>query len=196
MCKRNIVNPNPPENHYKFWQNEAMRKLGKNYADCTNDSLAELMGRTKGAIKTRITILRIVIRMAPYADELLDVITKKKQSNAAKKYSATPKGKEHLAKALEKSRTPEARAKFSASKKKYYSTPEGIEAKKLFLAQGKSPEALKKLSETKKAAAATKEGKAQLDKARKAARSPEALAKKSASMKAAWAKKKAEKEKG
>ena len=65
MCKRNIVNPNPPENHYKFWQNEAMRKLGKNYADCTNEELAELMGRTKGAITTRITILRIVVRMAP-----------------------------------------------------------------------------------------------------------------------------------
>jgi hypothetical protein len=195
MCKRNIVNPNPPENHYKFWQNEAMRKLGKNYADCTNEELAELMGRTKGAITTRITILRIVVRMAPYAEELLDVITKKKQSNAAKKFEATPQGKERRAKALEKACTPEARAKLSASKKKYYSTPDGIEAHKLLVAKSKSPKALKNRSAAKKAAAATKEGKAKLDKARKAGRSPEALAKRSASMKAAWARKKAEAEK-
>lgn len=193
MCRRNVVNPNPPANHYKFWENEAMRELGKAYADCTNEELAALMERTRGAIRTRITILRIVVRMAPYADELLDVITKQRQSNAGKKYAATPQGKRNLDIAREKSRTPEALAKMSAAKKKYYSTPEGIEAHKLFVAQAKSTEALKKLSDTKKALATTKEGKAQLEAARESSRSPEALAKKSASMKAVWAKKKAEK---
>lgn len=161
MCKRNVVNPNPPANHYKFWENEAMRKLGKAYEDCTYEELAALMGRTPGAISTRATILRIIVRMSPYADELLPVM-KYKCSASAKKRAATPQGKMQLDKAREKSYTPEGRAKISAARKAYLSTPEGIEQHKTILAKSKSPEALKKISDTKKAQAATPEGKAKL----------------------------------
>ena len=156
MCKRNIVNPEPPENHYKFWQNEAMRELGKNYADCTNEELAELMGRTKGAITTRITILRIVVRMAPYADELLDVITKKKRSDAAKKYVATPQGRECRNKALEKARTRKAIAKFCASRRASIRTLEGRAKIEKAAKAAQSPEACAKRSASLKATLARK----------------------------------------
>jgi hypothetical protein len=108
MCRKKLLNP--PENHYKFWENKVMRKLGKKYEDYTYEELAEIFGRTLHAVKTRIAILRIAIRMAPYTEDIQPVMVYK-YSEAAKKRLQTEEGKRTFIKMREAVKTPEAEAK-------------------------------------------------------------------------------------
>jgi hypothetical protein len=160
MCRKEVENP--PEHHYEFWDNQTMRKLGKRYEDYTYKELGEIFGRTEKAVKTRACILRIVVRMSPYADDLVAVMHRKRctsMKKAAKIRMTTEKGKAQLADLLKKSGTQEAQIKRTKTMKAIVNTPEG---------------------------------RANLEKARKASHSPEASLKRSNSMKATFARKKAE----
>jgi len=122
MCKKKLLNP--PENNYAFWENKVMRKLGKKYEKYTYKELAELFGRTVGAIKARSCVLRIIVRMAPYADELLPVM-KYKCSDSAKRRINTEEGRRTHSKAVKMAQNPEVKMKRSASFKAQLKTEQG-----------------------------------------------------------------------
>lgn len=79
MCYK--IHANPPINHRKPWKPEAMLKLAKLFKKgAPYDVMCVHMGRTKSALYTRVSILRIVVVMAPHARSLKGVTPHRKRS--------------------------------------------------------------------------------------------------------------------
>ena len=78
MCKKKLLNP--PENHYEFWRNMPMITLAKMYSEgVPYKDMAKTLGRTPGAVRTRVCILRICVRMSPCVEKISGVMTYRKK---------------------------------------------------------------------------------------------------------------------
>jgi hypothetical protein len=104
MCK--IKHLNPPRNHELFWEEEVMAKLGEQYPNSSYEELAEMFGRTKSAVQSRICVLRVAIRMVPYKDRISPVMIKK-HSEGQRRRAETEEGKTNLKKMAERRKSPE-----------------------------------------------------------------------------------------
>lgn len=78
MCKK--VHANPPANHNKPWKPVEMLALAALFKrGVPYDDMTLVIGRTKSALYTRVSILRIVVMMSPHAKTLKGVVPHRKR---------------------------------------------------------------------------------------------------------------------
>ena len=73
--------------HGTVWDKRDMALLGKMYAEGKSFSfMSDKLHRSENAIRARVGVLRIVVKMAEYADQLepVTILRKRKKKNGTK----------------------------------------------------------------------------------------------------------------
>lgn len=80
MCYK--IHLNPPRNHRKPWTVDMMLILAMWFKKgAPYDAMCTRMGRTKSSLYTRVSILRVAVKMAPHTAALTGVVAKRTRSS-------------------------------------------------------------------------------------------------------------------